>query len=114
VGVARSCRPGFPQRQGWRCSAQDGATTTGMAVGLTVTEETRSTGPTSRRRPVQARGRRSYPSRGFRHPISRGAVHRPYGSGWHSVTVLTLALLHSPVQWQGWPRKEGWRNIVGV
>jgi hypothetical protein len=43
-----------------------------------------------------------------------GAAHRPYGGGWHSVTELTLALLHSVVQWRRWPhRAGGWRNSAG-
>jgi hypothetical protein len=59
-----------------------------------VTEETRSTGPTSRRHPVWAQGRRPYPFRGFCRPLSRGGARRPYGSGRHSVTELTPALPH--------------------
>jgi hypothetical protein len=77
------------QYSGWRYSGGDGRT------GPTVTEETRSTGSTSRRRPVRARGRRLYPSRGFRRPLSRGAACRPYGSRQHNVTELTLAFPHS-------------------
>jgi hypothetical protein len=65
------------QCSGWWCSGGDGRT------GSMVMEETRSTGLTSRCRPVWARGRRPHPFRGFRHPLSRGAVRRPYGSGWH-------------------------------
>jgi hypothetical protein len=79
-----------------------------------MTEETRSTGLASRRHPVRVRGRRLYPFRGFRRPLSRGVVCRPYGSGRHSVTELTLALLHGPVYWQGRPHKEGLRNYVGI
>jgi hypothetical protein len=37
-----------------------------------------------------------------------GAACRPYDSGRHSVTELTLALPHSVVQWRGWPHREGW------
>jgi hypothetical protein len=76
------------QYSGWRYSGGDGRT------GSTVTEETHSTGSTSWRRSVRARGRRLYPSRGFRCPLSRGAACRPYGSGQHSVTKLTPALPH--------------------
>jgi hypothetical protein len=44
-----------------------------------------------------------------------GAACRSYGGGWHSVTELTLALLHSVVQWRGWPhRAGGWRNSDGA
>jgi hypothetical protein len=39
-----------------------------------------------------------------------GAVRRPYESGWHSVTKLTLFLPHSVVQRRGWPHHEGWQN----
>jgi hypothetical protein len=74
---------------GWWHNGGDGRT------GLEVAEETCSTSPTSRRRPVQARGRRLYPFRGFRRPLSRGAVCRPYGSGRHSVRELTPAFPHS-------------------
>jgi hypothetical protein len=86
---------------GWQYNGGDGRT------GPELAEETRSTSPTSRRRPVWARSRCPYPFRGFRRPPSRGAACRSYGSGRHSVTELTLALLHSPVQCQGWPHKEG-------
>jgi hypothetical protein len=77
------------QYSGWRHSGGDGRT------GPTVTEETRYTGPISRRRPVRARGRRPYHFLGFRCPLSRGAACRPYGSGRHSVTELTPAFPHS-------------------
>jgi hypothetical protein len=50
-------------------------------TGPSVTEETRHTGSTSRRRPVRARGRCPYPFRGFRHPLSRGAVAGHMGVG---------------------------------
>jgi hypothetical protein len=32
VGVATSCRPGFPQRRGWCCSARGGSVVEGMAA----------------------------------------------------------------------------------
>jgi hypothetical protein len=49
-------------------------------------------------------------------PLSsfEGAAHRSYESGWHSVTELTLALLHSAVHWRGWPHREGWWNSAGI
>jgi hypothetical protein len=78
-----------PQCPGWEDSGVDGRT------GPEVMEETRSSSPTSRRCPVRARGRCSYPFRGFRRPLSRGAACRSYGSGRHSVTELTPAFLHS-------------------
>jgi hypothetical protein len=53
------------QHAGWRNSGGDGYT------GLTVMEETRSTGLTSRRHPVCSQGGGPYPFRGFRRPISR-------------------------------------------
>jgi hypothetical protein len=74
------------QCSGWWHNGGDGRT------GPVVTEETRSNGLTSRRRPVRARGRRPYPFRGFRRPLSRGAA---YGSGRHSGTELTPAFPHS-------------------
>jgi hypothetical protein len=43
-----------------------------------------------------------------------GAARRPYWSGWHSVTELTLALPHNAVQWRGWPHEEGRRNSAGI
>jgi hypothetical protein len=49
----------------WWRSGGDGRT------GLMVMEETCLTGPTSRRRPMRARDRRSYPFRGFCHPLLR-------------------------------------------
>jgi hypothetical protein len=70
---------------GWWYNGGDGHT------GPEVMGETRSTGPTSRRRPVRAQGRRLYPFRGFRHPLSRGAECRSYGSRRHSVMELTPA-----------------------
>jgi hypothetical protein len=36
-----------------------------------------------------------------------GAARRPYESGQHSVTELTLALPHNAVQWREWPHREG-------
>jgi hypothetical protein len=42
-----------------------------------------------------------------------GVARRPYGSGWHNVMELTLALLHSVLQWWGWPHLEGWRTTPG-
>jgi hypothetical protein len=97
------------QQRAWRClvvpgshSARDGTAVPGMAAqrrdGRTrpkVTEETRSTGLMSRCCPARAWGRRSYLFRGFRRPLSRGATRRPYGSGRHSITELTLAFPHS-------------------
>jgi hypothetical protein len=83
-------------------------------IGPELMEETCSTGPTSRRRPARARGRLTYLFRGSRRPLSRGATQGPYRSGWHSVTELTLALLHIPIQCQGWPHREGWRNSAGM
>jgi hypothetical protein len=53
------------QCPGWRRGSGDGRT------GPIMTEETRLTGPTSRRRPRRARGRRPSPFRGFRRPLSR-------------------------------------------
>jgi ribosome modulation factor len=50
---------------GWWCGSGDGRT------GLMVMEETRLTGPTSRRRPGRARDRRPSPFQGFRLPLSR-------------------------------------------
>jgi hypothetical protein len=32
VGMVMSCRPGLPQRRGWRCSARYGSTAAGMAA----------------------------------------------------------------------------------
>jgi hypothetical protein len=44
-----------------------------------------------------------------------GAARRPYRSGWHSVTELTLALPHNVVQWRGWPHRAGGRrNSAGI
>jgi hypothetical protein len=63
--------------------------------GRTGPKVTHSTGPTSRRRPERARGRRSYPFQGFHRPLSRGATWWWYGSGRHSVTELTLVFPHS-------------------
>jgi hypothetical protein len=65
---------------GWEHNGGDGRT------GSELMEETRSTGPTSRRRPARARGRLPYPFQGFRRPLSRGAACTPYGSGRHSAT----------------------------
>jgi hypothetical protein len=53
------------QCPGWRRGGGDGRT------GPMVTEETRPTGPTSRRCPERARNRRPSPFRGFRHPPSK-------------------------------------------
>jgi hypothetical protein len=54
-------------------------------------------------------------------PLSRvppssfeGAACGPYESGRHSVMELTLASLHSDVQWRGWPHREGWRNRAEI
>jgi hypothetical protein len=44
-----------------------------------------------------------------------GVARWSYRSRRHSVTELTLALLHSTVQWRGWPHRTGvWRNNAGV
>jgi hypothetical protein len=53
------------QCSGWWRSGGDGRT------GPMATEEMRLSGPTSWRRPVCARDRRSYPFQGFYHPLSR-------------------------------------------
>jgi hypothetical protein len=53
------------QYLGWCCGGRDGRT------GPMVTDETRLTGPTSRRCLGRARNRRSSPFRGFRRPSSR-------------------------------------------
>jgi hypothetical protein len=67
--VLSSCSPTASgmvlQCPGWRRGSGDGRT------GLMVTEGTRVTGSTSRRRPVRARCRRPYPFRGFHRPLSR-------------------------------------------
>jgi hypothetical protein len=96
------------QRSGWWHSGGDGCT------GPTVTEGTRSTGPTSRRRPRAGTGETSVPL--SRVPLSsfEGAARQPYRSGWYNVTELTLVLPHSVVQWRGWTHKEGWRNNTGI
>jgi hypothetical protein len=74
-------------------------------------EETRSTGPTSRRRLVRAWGWRLYPFRGFRCPLSRGAACRTYGSGRHSVTEFTPAFPHSsPTA----PGMASWGRVGGT
>jgi hypothetical protein len=73
----------------WEHSGGDGRT------GPDLAEEMRSTSPTSRRCPVRARGRRRYPFRGFRRPLSRGAACRLYGSGRHSVKELTPDYPHN-------------------
>jgi hypothetical protein len=44
----------------------------------------------------------------------KGAMHRPYESGWHCVTELTLALPHSAVQWRECPHRERWGNSAGI
>jgi hypothetical protein len=74
---------------GWWHSGGDGGTRP------EVMKETCSTGLTSWCRPERARGRRSYPFRGFHRPLSRGATWRRYGSGRHSVMELTPAFPHS-------------------
>jgi hypothetical protein len=53
------------QCPGWRRDGGD------ARAGQMVTEETRLTGPTSRRGPGQARNRRPSPFRGFCRPLSR-------------------------------------------
>jgi hypothetical protein len=67
----------------------------------------RSTSLMSRRRPGRARGRRPYLFRGFRHPLSRGATWRPYGSGRHSVTELTPTFPHNSRTVQGMATQGG-------
>jgi hypothetical protein len=47
-------------------------------------------------------------------PSFEGAARRPYGSGWYSAAELTLAILHSAVEWRGWPHKGGLRNSTGI
>jgi hypothetical protein len=92
-GVLSSWAPTVPgmvlQCSGWLYSGGDGRT------GSELAEATRSTSPTSRRRPVRARGRHLYPFRGFRRPLSRGATCRLYRSGRHNVTELTPAFPRS-------------------
>jgi hypothetical protein len=109
------------QQRVWRClvvlgshSIGDGAAVLGMAVqrrdghtGPELAEETRSTSPTSRCRPVRARGRHPYPFRGFHCPILRGAACRPYGSRRHSVTELTPAFPHSSPAVSGMAARGG-------
>jgi hypothetical protein len=92
----------------WRRGGGDGHT------GLTVTEETRFTGPTLQRCSGRAWNMPLYPFRGLRRPLFEGAALGPYESGWYSVTELTPALPHSVVQWRGWPHREGRRNSVGI
>jgi hypothetical protein len=60
-----------------------------------VTEETRSAGLTSRRRPVRVRGRRPYPFRGFYRPLSRGGVQaiQEWATQCHGVDTGLLAQL---------------------
>jgi hypothetical protein len=77
------------QCSGWWHNGGDGRT------GPEVTEETRSTGPMSRRHPARVQGCRPYLFRGFCRPLSRGVTWRPYRSGRHSVTELTPAFPHS-------------------
>jgi hypothetical protein len=94
--------PGMtPQCQGWRHSNGDGRTVPEMM------EETRLAGLMSPRRPGRARGRWSYPFRGFHRPLSRGAAWRRYGSGRHSVVELTLAFLHSSRTTPGMAAQRG-------
>jgi hypothetical protein len=98
AGVAASCRPVLPQRQGWHYSAWDGVLRRGcphrtngdggdalhwsdvMASSWASAEQTSV--PFSRAPPSSF----------------EGAVRRPYRGGWHSVTELTLALPHSALQ----------------
>jgi hypothetical protein len=77
------------QCPGWRHSGGD------VHTGPKVTEETCITGPTSWCCPARARGRHPYLFRGFHRPLSRCTTWGSYGSGWHSVTELTLAFPHS-------------------
>jgi hypothetical protein len=77
------------QCMGWWHSGGGGRT------GPEVTEETRSTDPTSQRPPERERGRRSYPFRGFHRPLSRGATWWRYETGRHSFTKLTPSFPHS-------------------
>jgi hypothetical protein len=92
------------QCPGWRCGGGDGC------IGPMVTEETRLTGPASRRRPGRVWNRRPSHFRGFHHPLSR--VQRPVRTRVGSTVSwkLTPALPHSAVQWRGWPYRECWRN----
>jgi hypothetical protein len=69
-----------PQCPGWRHNVGDGRT------GPEVTEELRSAGLTSRRRPGQASSWRSYAFRGRHHPPLRGVAWRKDGSGQYSAT----------------------------
>jgi hypothetical protein len=78
------------QCPGWRHNGGDGR------IGPEMTEEARLVGLTSRRRPRRVRSRHPYAFRGFHRPLSRGAMWRRYGSGWHSVVELTPAFPHSP------------------
>jgi hypothetical protein len=76
-------------------------------IGLIATEVTSLAGPTSRRSPVRAWSSRPSSLRGLRRPLSRarrvgpppssfeGEARRPYGSGQHSATGLSLAMPHS-------------------
>jgi hypothetical protein len=50
----------------WQYGGWDGR------IGAELAEEMRPTSPSSRCRPMWARGRRLYPFRGFRRPLLRG------------------------------------------
>jgi hypothetical protein len=89
------------QWPGWKHNGGDGRT------GPKMTEESCFPGLMSRCCPAWARGRRLYLFRGFRHPLSRGATWRPYRRGRHTVTVLTLALPHSPLPVPGMASQGG-------
>jgi hypothetical protein len=69
-----------PQCPRWRYSGGDGRT------GPEVMEETCFAGLTSRCRPRWVWSWWSYPFRWCRHPLSRGAMWRRYGSRRHNVT----------------------------
>jgi hypothetical protein len=96
------------QCSGWRCVGGDGRT------GPMVTEETRLTGPTSRRRPGRAWNMCPSPFRGFRRPLSRVRCPVRTRVGSTVSRKLTPAISHSTVQWRGWPYREGWRNSAGA
>jgi hypothetical protein len=89
---------------GWRYSDGDGRT--GLEVAE-VMEKTRSASLTSRRCPGLAPGWWPCTFRGCCCPISRGAMWRKYGSGWHSVTERHWSSRTTPAQRRGWPHSGG-------
>jgi hypothetical protein len=111
-GVPSSRAPTTPgmtlQCLGWWHSGGDGRT------GPQVTEEMCSAGLTSRRHPGRARGRWSYPFRGFHRPLSRGATWRRHGSGRHSVVELTRAFPHNSRTASGMAARRGLVDVDGV